>query len=384
MTRISEPRHFLQVIVGPRQIGKSTMVKQVLKDISMPYLYAVADAEPSNNAQWISRQWESARSRMLMGGHEEFLLVMDEVQKLDNWSEVVKKEWDSDTFSDVNLKVVLLGSSRLLLKKGLTESLAGRFELIRMGHWSYVEMRDAFGFTLDQYIYFGGYPGSAGLIKNETRWCQYIKDSIVEPSINKDVLMTATVYKPAVLRQLFELGCSYSGKLLSFNKMLGSLTDVGNVSTLASYLSLLDESNLLAGLQKYANDNARRYSSIPKYQIYNSALQSVYKGSTFLKTRTDPEQWGRMVESAVGAYLVGNADIWGYKVYYWRESPHEVDFVLDRMGVLVAIEVKSGHNASNSGLSEFAAKFSPRRAFVVGSNGVPIEDFLQSDLSRLF
>lgn len=226
-SRISEPRRFIQVISGPRQTGKSTLVRQVLKETDIPFAFETADDVPDNNPAWISQVWESARLTMEFNGHKEFLLVIDEIQKLGNWSETVKKEWDRDTFNELNLKVILLGSSRLLLKKGLTESLAGRFELIRMGHWSYREMKEAFGWDLKQYVYFGGYPGSAGLISDESRWRSYIKDSIIEPSISKDVLMTTLIYKPALLRQLFELGCSYSGELLSLNKMLGQLQNAG-------------------------------------------------------------------------------------------------------------------------------------------------------------
>ena len=170
---------------------------------------------------------------------------------------MVKREWDEDCRRHVNLKVVLLGSSRLLLKRGMTESLAGRFELIRLGHWSLQEMRDAFGVTLDQYIYFGGYPGPAGMIDNEKRWRKYIKDSLVAPAIEKDVIMTSNIYKPALMKQLFELGCGYSAEILSLTKLMGQLQDAGNVTTLAAYLDILDECALLTGLQKYANDDAR-------------------------------------------------------------------------------------------------------------------------------
>lgn len=350
----------------------------------MPHTFVTADAASSDDGAWISVQWESARAKLLVSGAEEYLLVIDEIQKIDNWSEVVKREWDLDTFNGVNLKVVLLGSSRLLLKKGLSESLAGRFELIRVGHWNYAEMKEAFGWTLDQYIYYGGYPGSAHLIKNEARWRQYLKDSIVEPAISKDVLLTTTIYKPAVLRQLFELGCGYSGELLSFNKMLGQLTDAGNVTTLASYLTLLDEAELLCGLQKYAVGNARKYNSVPKYQVYNTALMSVCAGRGFAQERTTPDRWDRWVESAVGAYLVGHAAEWDYKVLYWRDTPLEVDFVLVHQQSIVAIEVKSGHQTTNAGLPRFRQMYSPKYSLVVGSGGISVEDFLQFDLRKLF
>ena len=150
--RILEPRKFMQVVAGPRQVGKSTLVLQVLNELNIPHSLLAADAVNPEDSDWIHRIWEAARTTMILQGADEYLLVIDEVQKIDNWSEIVKREWDSDTRNRINIKVVLLGSSRLLLKKGLTESLAGRYELIRMPHWSLDEMRDAFGFTLDEYI----------------------------------------------------------------------------------------------------------------------------------------------------------------------------------------------------------------------------------------
>ena len=315
--------------------------------------------------------------------------MIDEVQNLDNWSEVVKREWDEDTRHEVNLKVVLLGSSRLLLKRGLTESLAGCFELIRLGHWSYQEMKDAFRLSLDEYIYFGGYPGAATLIKDEKRWRKYIKDALVAPAIEKDVLMTSNIYKPALMKQLFELGCSYSAEMLSLTKLLGQLQDAGNVTTLASYLEILDQCALLTGLQKYANDEARKRSSIPKYQVYNNALLTAYKGRSFEMDRTDARLWGRWVESAVGAHLLAMADEVGFEVYYWREADsskktHEVDFILVNNGEVIAIEVKSGRRTMNSGLPAFVEMFHPKKSFVVGSGGILLEDFLSADIKMLF
>ena len=389
--RIEEPRRFMQVLVGPRQVGKTTLVHQVVQAISLPHTVEVADAVEPKDSDWIRRVWESARTTMRLRGESERLLVIDEVQKIDNWSEVVKREWDEDTRHEVNLKVVLLGSSRLLLKKGLTESLAGRFELIRLGHWSYKEMKDAFGLSLDEYIYFGGYPGAATLIKDEKRWRKYIKDALVAPAIEKDVLMTSKIYKPALMKQLFELGCGYSAEVLSLTKLMGQLQDAGNVTTLASYLEILDQCALLTGLQKYANDEARKRSSIPKYQVYNNALLTAYKGRSFEMDRTDARLWGRWVESAVGAHLLAMADEADCQVFYWRESAknrgdkdNEVDFILVNDGEVIAIEVKSGRRTMNSGLPAFANTFHPKKSFVVGSGGVSLEDFLSADIKVLF
>jgi hypothetical protein len=388
--RILEPRKFMQVVAGPRQVGKSTLVGQVLEQVSIPHVIEVADGVDPKDSDWIHRVWEAARATMIIRGIEVYLLVIDEVQKIENWSEMVKREWDADTRNHLNLKVVLLGSSRLLLKKGLTESLAGRYELIRMPHWSLQEMRDAFGVTLDEYIYFGGYPGPAHMIKDERRWRKYIKDSLVAPAIEKDVIMTSNIYKPALMKQLFELGCSYSAEILSLTKLMGQLQDAGNVTTLAGYLEILDECALLTALQKYANDEARKRGSIPKYQVYNNALLTAYKGRDFVTDRTDTKAWGRWVESAVGAHLLSMADELDYNVYYWREpsrnkdeNDKEVDFIIDNGSEVTAIEVKSGRRGMNAGLPDFVEAFKPKRSFVVGTGGVSLEDFLGCGIETL-
>ena len=382
-SRLLEPKDKIQTVSGPRQVGKSTMVKQVLQEIDIPYLSVSADNVPKTDTFWISEMWATARARMKAANAPEFLLVIDEVHKLDNWSEAVKKEWDDDVRNDINMKVVILGSSRLLLKDGLTESLAGRYELIRMPHWSYNEMREAFAMDLDQYIYFGGYPGGAKYINDERRWRRYIKDSIIAPAIERDILTTKMIYKPILMRQLFDLGCMYSGKELSLNKMLGQLQDAGNVTTLAGYLNTLEEGRLLCGLQKYAQDEARKYNSVPKLMVYNTALLTAQTSTTFHKTFTMPALWGRWVESAVGAYLLNQADEYDYKLYYWRENNDEVDFVIEYSGQHIAIEVKSGRRGANEGLKTFTNKFHPQQSFVVGTDGVPIEEFLTWNLGNL-
>ena len=388
--RILEPRKFMQVVAGPRQVGKSTLVGQVLEQVSITHVTEVADGIDPKDSDWIHRIWEAARATMMIRGLEEYLLVIDEVQKIENWSEMVKREWDTDTRNRLNMKVVLLGSSRLLLKKGLTESLAGRYELIRMPHWSLQEMRDAFGVSLDEYIYFGGYPGPAHMIKDERRWRKYIKDSLVAPAIEKDVIMTSNIYKPALMKQLFELGCSYSAEILSLTKLMGQLQDAGNVTTLAGYLEILDECALLTALQKYANDEARKRGSIPKYQVYNNALLTAYKGRGYVMDRTDTKAWGRWVESAVGAHLLSMADELDYKVYYWREpsrnkdeNDKEVDFIIDNGGEVTAIEVKSGRRGMNAGLPDFVEAFKPKRSLIVGTGGVSLEDFLGCEIETI-
>jgi hypothetical protein len=384
LERMNEPRRFIQVLAGPRQVGKSTLIGQVLDECTLPHYSYNADGVDENDSDWIRRIWESTRVQMDSKQQTEAVLVIDEIQKIRQWSEMVKREWDADTRDRRQLKLFLLGSSRLMLRKGLTESLAGRFELIRLGHWTLSEMQDAFGWTLDQYIYYGGYPGTAGLSEDIRRWKKYVRESLVAPAIEKDVILTSNIYKPVLMKQLFELGCSYSAEPLSLTKAIGQLQDAGNVTTLSSYLNILKECNLLTGLQKYANDNARRYQSVPKFQVYNNALLTAYRGTSYERDRTDPQIWGRWVESAVGAYLLGDAEESDYSVYYWRERSDEVDFVIVHQGDVVAIEVKSGRRGMNSGLPEFCQRFNPKRAFVVGTDGVPFEEFFKMRIEDLF
>lgn len=383
LERMNEPRKFIQVLAGPRQVGKSTLIDQVLEECTLPHYLYNADGVDENDTDWIRRVWESARTQMDTRQQTEAVLVIDEIQKIKRWSEIVKREWDADTRNRRQLKLFLLGSSRLMLRKGLTESLAGRFELIRLGHWTLQEMEDAFGLTLDEWIYYGGYPGSASLIKDMRRWRKYIKESLVAPAIEKDIIMTSNIYKPALMKQLFELGCSYSAELLSLTKALGQLQDAGNVTTLSSYLNILNQCNLLAGLQKYANDDARRYQSVPKFQVYNNALLTAYRGTTYDKDRIDPQIWGRWVESAVGGYLLGGAEDGGYKVYYWRERSDEVDYIVASQGTAIALEVKSGRRGMNSGLPKFCENFHPRRALVIGTDGIPFKEFFHMKIEDL-
>ena len=381
---MSEPRRFIQVLAGPRQVGKSTLMDQVLAECPLPHYLFNADGVDEDDTDWIRRVWESVRTQMDTRQETEAVLVIDEIHKIKNWSEIVKREWDADTRTKRQLKLFLLGSSRLMLRKGLTESLAGRFELIRLGHWTWQEMAEAFGWSLDEWIYFGGYPGTAGLIGDMRRWKKYVKESLVAPAIEKDVILTSNIYKPALMKQLFELGCSYSAELLSLTKALGQLQDAGNVTTLSSYLNILDQCNLLTGLQKYANDEARRYQSVPKFQVYNNALLTAYKGTTFEKDRIDTDKWGRWVESAVGAYLLGGAEEGGYKVYYWHERSDEVDFILVKEDTVVALEVKSGRRGMNSGLPTFCERFNPKKALVIGTDGIPFVEFFKMKIEDLF
>jgi len=384
--RLLEPRKFMQVVMGPRQVGKTTVVKQAIQSLSneIPHLIFSADNVPATQNSWISDCWSTARTQMKLEGAKELIMVIDEIQKLKDWSEVVKKEWDDDTFHDINLKVILLGSSRVLLQKGLADSLAGRFETIKMTHWTYAEMHEAFGLSLDEYIYYGGYPGAMSLIKEPDRWNNYVKDSIIDATINKDILFDMAISKPALLRQTFELGAFYSGQIVSLTKMVGSLQDAGNTTTLSGYLNILKDSGLLAGIQKFSIDKARQRASIPKFQVFNSALRNVYLDYSFGEAIQNPKVWGRFFESAIGAHLVSGALTGNYEVFYWRDGDWEVDYILKKNNQIAAIEVKSNTDTTNKGLAAFRERYKPHSSIVIGKGGMSAETFLGINPVRLF
>ena len=381
---LESTKPFIQVLTGPRQVGKTTLVQQFLKEYAYPFHFASADAVERTDGEWLRQQWEIARLKLHTGKVPELLLAIDEIQKINNWSEFVKAEWDKDRLENTNLKVVLLGSSNLLLQKGLTESLTGRFEIIFMNHWSYREMETAFGFSVEQYIWFGGYPGAAPLVSDETRWKKYILNSLVEPVISKDIFLLNRINKPALLRQLFELGCLYSGQILSLTKILGQLQDAGNTTTLSHYLELLDTAGLLKGIEKIYAEKFRQKSSSPKFQVYNTALISSRLSENFETFRANPEKWGRMAESAVGAHLINLAKTSGYKVYYWRHRNFEVDFVLEMNGKLIGLEIKSGKIQKAKGISAFRERFKPDKILLVGDSGLSFRELLSLNPGELF
>ena len=317
--RLAEPRRHMQVVAGPRQVGKTTLVQQVVEGAGLPVRSASADEPTLKGPEWIDQQWQAARVAAENAGKSGAVLVLDEIHKIPGWSESVKRLWDEDTRKRRPLKVVLLGSAPLLVAQGLTESLAGRFEILHLPHWSFSEMREAFGFSLDQYLYYGGYPGAAPLVRQPQRWARYVTDSLIETTLSRDVLLLTRVDKPALLRRLFELTCRYSGQTLSYTKMLGQLHDAGNATTLAHYLDLLGGAGLVVGLQKYAGDLARRRGSSPKLQVLNTALLTAQSGMSLAEARDDREFWGRLVESAVGAHLANAAAEGDCELYYWRE-----------------------------------------------------------------
>ena len=422
--RLREPVRRIIVVAGPRQIGKTTAVRQALgKQRLASYRFLAVDAPDEDHysgsdfsmdvgttrtfakntprdSAWLIDKWQAAR-REAQTWHLQahtipvqptdirtpFVLVFDEIQLVANWSSVVKGLWDQDRAQDLPMHVVVLGSAPLLVQNGLSESLMGRFELLRMAHWSYSEMHDCFGFTLDQYVYFGGYPGPAPWVLqgNEDRWRDEVIHSLIEPNLVKDILALARIEKPAVLRQLFQLGCTYSGQIVALTKLLTQLNDAGNTTTLTHYLQLLRSAGLLAGLEKYAAQAIRQRAAPPKLNVLNTAFVSVYSGKTFTQARADHGFWGHLVESSIGAHLLYTTSD-NIQIAYWRESPHEVDFVVHQGDRVAALEVKSAtHDLSaRKGLRAFAEKHPKQtvRTEVLGGDDFALAEALTQPASH--
>jgi predicted AAA+ superfamily ATPase len=384
--RTAEPRRFIQALIGPRQAGKTTLARQLMEDAILPGHYASADEPLLKDHAWIEQQWEVARAKARDAGRtRKTMLVLDEVQKIQGWSEAVKRLWDEDSASRMPLQVVILGSSQLLMEKGLTESLAGRFEVVPVNHWSFGEMKEAFGWGIDQYVFYGGYPGAADLIADPARWRSYVMDSLIETTVSRDILLMTRVDKPALLRRVFEMGCVYSGQVLSYQKMLGQLQDAGNTTTLAHYLYLLESAGLLVGLNKYSAQRIRQRSSSPKFQVLNTGLMSALSGLNIEEAQKNTEYWGRLIESSVGASLYNGMSKHEMKLLYWAGRNREVDFILLRGRDVVAIEVKSGRKKlAIPGMEEFSRQFKVKRKLLVGVQGIPLEEFLLVPVEHWF
>jgi len=378
LKRLKPKPRFLQIVVGSRQVGKTTALHQVIKKWKGEAFYKSADLPVPPDAYWIETQWNAAREGMKKKGGAS-LLVLDEIQKIPRWSEVVKAHWDEDRRQNRSLRVVLLGSSSIQIQQGTNESLAGRFELHYCSHWSLTECKKAFGWDLNKWLFYGGYPGSVPLTKDFQQWAAYIENSIIGPAITKDVLQLTPVIKPALLRQLFWLSVRYPARILSFNKMLGQLQDAGNTVTLAHYLELLSSAYLLSGLQRWSGSQVRVKSSSPKLIVWNNALINAMSQLSLRESRKEKESWGWLIENAVGAYILNQKSI-SLNLYYWRERNHEIDYVVEKGKKRLLIEVKSGRRRYPAAFKEFQKKYGPCKTITVGPGWIDWETFFTSSI----
>lgn len=379
-SRMLEPLGLMQVLTGPRQTGKSTALKQASSSLPIAFRFVSADLA---DQRWLRTEWQQARN--LASAQKEAILIVDEVQKIQGWSSIVKDLWDEDRRNDINLKVFLSGSSSLLLTKGLDESLMGRFELIRSPQWSFSECKAAFGYSLDEFIYFGGYPRSSHFIDDESRWRRFMVDSIIEPTISQDVLAMAPIKKPSLMRALFTLGAQFSAQELSYNKMLGQLQDAGNTVTIADYLNLLSTAGMITGIQKFDMRKTSTRKSSPRLMAHDSSLQSAMFELPKEYLMRDASTWGHLVETAVGAYLLHRSVEEGFQVFWWRDGNNEVDFILQKGEQITAIEIKSGQPKGLAGMEAFLSMYPQAYRIVVGTPETSLESFLlgETDLFLL-
>lgn len=381
--RLTESKPLIQVLSGPRQVGKTTLAQQAIETLDMAYHYASADKPGLEGQTWLQQQWDLARFKAKQNNNS-VLLILDEIQKIAHWSDWIKAFWDEDRRYNTPIKVLLLGSSPLLIQKGLTESLAGRFELLPVTHWSLSEMQQAFDISVEQYCYFGGYPGAAELINQEQRWQDYIVHSLIETTISRDILAMNRVHKPALLRQLFQLGCDYPGQILSYQKMLGQLDDAGNTTTLAHYLQLLEGAGMVKGLNKYYVKSLPQRASSPKLQVLNNALITAQHHYTFDQAQQDRTYWGRLVENMAGAHLANQVLAKNIELLYWRDNNQEVDFIIKHPQKILAVEVKSGpKQKANFNINQLKTNHRSISFLLVGDEGLDLETFLHTYVETL-
>ena len=377
--RLRESRRFIQVVIGPRQTGKSTGVSQALGKLSAPVVEYAFDRPRDRRSAKLEEIWGQARE--MLGSSPEVILSLDEIQKVPDWSSTVKFLWDEDTRRGNNIKVVATGSSALTLRGGMAESLKGRFEEIASTQWTLAECRDAFGYSLDDFLFFGGSPGAAALKDEPDRWFAYMHDSIIEPTITQDVLEMETVKKPALLRALFEIGAMYSAREISYRKLLGQLDDRGNTEVISHYLDLLSHAGLLSGLRKYDEKPLRSKTSSPRLLVHDTSLMTAASEEDAEALFANPAQKGHLIETAAGAYLLERSRQERFSVRWWRDRNDEVDFVITKGRKRTAIEVKGGHTRRTKGLGAFVEKYPGTYVLIVGAESCPLEEFLLGNIS---
>ena len=385
VSRINKNLPVIHLVTGARQVGKTTMMLEYTKENPNASYYS-ADDFPQLLPSYIDMVWEKERD-LVHSTKTQRVLIIDEIQKVSGWQQSVKKNWEQDKRNGLSLQVVLTGSSRLLLQYNNEETLSGRFLPLYVPHWSFSEMEQVFGFTFEQYVFYGGYPGSVPFIQEEKLWRNYVVNSLIEPAIGQDILMLTPVLKPSLLRRLFDLSSMMSSQVVSFQKLIGQLQDAGNTSTLANYLNLLDQACLVTGLEKYSGGKVAEKNSIPKLQVYNNAFLAAKSGTSFDKARNDAPLWCRLVEASIGSSLVNWTRANEAKLLYWKDGNYEVDYVVIYQDQVFAIEVKSGHQNNTRGLEEFHKQYPNSKCLLISeedSIGIKASDFIRSIGSYIY
>jgi predicted AAA+ superfamily ATPase len=338
--RLAEPAPGrLQLLTGPRQVGKTTLLLELAKENEPMTVYASCDGPEAALPGFWERLWTQAAE--IARSQQKALLLLDEVQHVPDWAARLKAEWDRLRRHHTAIHVVATGSSALRVASGSRESLAGRFERLTLAHWTAVALRDTFSFPAaqvpDLFVRFGCYPGAVGLLGDPPRWRAYIRDAIIEPAVGRDVLAIGVIRRPALFRQVFVLCASVPAQIVSLQKLQGQLQDAGALETIAHYLSILEEAYLVTPVEKFSPRPLRRRAAPPKLVTLNNALLAALDPNGAPEASVEPEKYGRWVENACLAYA-WNA---GQRIAYWREEPLEVDGIIEGSWGAWAIEVKT-------------------------------------------
>jgi predicted AAA+ superfamily ATPase len=355
----------IQLLSGPRQVGKTTLLLELAEELGAAALYAPADAPEAVLPGFWERLWDQAEE--VAGKAGRAVVLLDEAHLVPDWAGRLKGVWDRLRRKKLPIQIVATGSSALRLASGSRESLAGRFERITLTHWSAASLAQVFKLSPEvaalTIVEEGSYPGAFELRSDRARWSAYLRDAIVGPAIGRDILALAAVRRPALLRQVFGACASSPAQIVSLQKIQGQLQDAGALETIAHYLALLEEAYLVAPIQKYAARAARRRNAPPKLVTLSNALSAAVDPRGAPSQKAEPDRFGAWVENACLAHA-WNA---GQQVSYWREEPLEVDGILEGSWGSWAIEVKTGgFQASDlKGLLELTRRHRALRPLVI-------------------
>src|SRR5215472_10591846 len=362
LKRLREPAPGrIQLLTGPRQVGKTTLLLEIAAQFGDAAVYAAGDEPEAALPGFWERRWGDAEARARRGTA---VLLLDEIHYLDDWARRLKGHWDHLRRMSIPVHIVATGSSALRVTAGSRESLAGRFERSTLSHWSASSLASVFQIPTDEaaslVVRFGSYPGAMALRNDFGRWAEYVKDAIIDPAIGRDVLALGTVRRPGRLRQVFAIATGCPAQIVSLQKLQGQLRDKGALETVAHYLALLQSAYLVSPLERFSQLTHRRRAAPPKLVSLNNALLSAMHPEGPPDPEREPARFGLWLENACLAFAINH----GQRVTYWREEPMEIDAVIEGSWGHWAIEIKTGGFDAHDlrGLLEFCrrnAKFYP-------------------------
>lgn len=368
------------IVEGPRQAGKTTMVQRALNELGLKATYANADNEYTDNRLFIHNAWEKKRRSA-----NSQLIVLDNIQHIRNWSTLLQAEYEADMAIGKQPRVVLIAASCAPFYRDMeTDFMQQNSTILRLSLWTWADMRDAFGWSLDQYIFFGGYPGLGEIVAKGRPWRNYVRSKLIEPALTNDILIDVRLYKPHVLLQILEEGISYQGEVRSLNGILENTDGAGNTIILSTYLEFLHNAHILYAIRKYSEMMDRRRASIPKMQVHGNAIAAYYKNWRFPKTLQQDKKRHEILLSAVGAHLLNRSFLEGYKITCFWDRYSSIDFIIsDSRGrdILINLCRPKADNA----LAYFTRHYGSFRTILVGDGGqMSVEEILDCTIADLF